>query len=133
MTVVRILLACALAVGLTVAAGAEQKGKPKDKDKSGSIDKGKLVGKWEVAEDGLLGDKGGTYEFTKDGKINMKNKKGKGGTGTYKIDGDTITISYSLAGSPTATTPPMKVTKLTDKELVLDGPAGGSETKLTKK
>lgn len=132
MFVVRIGLACALAVGLTLAAGAEQKGKPKDKDKSGSIDKGKLVGKWEVAEDGLLGDKGGTYEFTKDGKLSVKNKKGKGGSGTYKIDGDTLTMTYSLAGQ-SATTPPLKVTKLTDKELVLDGPAGGSETKLTKK
>jgi uncharacterized protein (TIGR03066 family) len=132
MYILRVLLVCGLAAALAVSAEAQSK--PKPKDKGGSVDKGKLVGTWELTENGtILGDKGSTYEFTKDGKLNMKNKKGKGGTGTYKLDGDSITISYSLAGSPTATTPPLKVTKLTDKELVLDGPAGGSEVKLAKK
>jgi uncharacterized protein (TIGR03066 family) len=121
---------CGLILGLASFAGADTKPKPKD-DKPASVDKGKLAGTWEVSDGGTAGDKGTVYEFTKDGKVTISAKKKKGVSGTYKIDGDSITWKVGIAGVA-ADSPPMKVGKLTDKELVFED-VGGGKTTLTKK
>jgi len=132
MFLVRMLLTLGLAVCVAGGAGAQSKTKPKDKD--ASIDKGKLPGTWVVSDPGAstgAGDKGTTYEFTKDGKVTVSSGKKKGLSGTYKLDGQTLTWKVGLAGAAVES-PPFKVTKLTDKEMTLEDVAGGKIT-LSKK
>jgi uncharacterized protein (TIGR03066 family) len=118
------VLAWALVLGLAIPALAESKPKPPAKDpekdeKKVKVDKEKLVGAWEVTED-AVGEKGVVFEFAKKDKITVSGKKKKGGLeGAYKLDGDKLTWSVGLAGVKSES-PPMKVTKLNDKELVLE-------------
>jgi uncharacterized protein (TIGR03066 family) len=129
---VRVLLALGLVVCVAVGAGAQSKTKPKDKD--AAIDKGKMPGTWVVTEPGPgtgAGDKGTTYEFTKDGKATVSSGKKKGLSGTYKLDGQTLTWKVGAAGAAVES-PPFKVTKLTDKEMTLEDVTGGKIT-LSKK
>lgn len=91
------LMACAAAV--LVAGG----GRAADKDKDKKIDPAKLVGKWEISktEDTNAPPKGTVIEFTKDNKITMTAEldgKKIEFAGTYKVDGDKLTIKMSLPG-----------------------------------
>ena len=92
----------------------------------------KIIGKWELVKSGLEAAVGETVEFAKDGKMKMTTKPivgkdkeikyvGKEQTieGTYKVEGDKITVTMKgpdgKVGSDTA---PIKT--LTDTKLVIE-------------
>jgi len=90
----------ALVAAIVFAGGAQAQDKDKDKDKK--IDATKLVGKWELTKStDPKAPKGAIVEFTKDNKVNimaevegMKLEFG----GTYKIEGDKLTVKLSFGG-----------------------------------
>jgi uncharacterized protein (TIGR03066 family) len=66
------------------------------------IDPAKLVGKWELTKStDPKAPKGATVEFTKDNKVNVvaeiEGMKVEF-TGTYKVDGDKLTVKLSFGG-----------------------------------
>jgi len=131
MKAVRLALVSGLFLTLAALPLQAQKDKaPKKDDKAAAVSKDKLVGTWEVTEPGTAGEKGVVYEFTKD-KVTISSKGKKGLSGTFKLDGDKITWKVGTAGVA-AESPPMTITKLTDKELVFEDPAG-AKTVLKKK
>jgi len=85
------------------------------------IDAGKLVGKWQLTKSADPGaPKEATVEFTKDNKVTMTfklNDKDITLSGTYKVDGDKLTIKATLPnGGETDDTDTIKT--LTDDTLV---------------
>jgi uncharacterized protein (TIGR03066 family) len=106
----RVLLSCALALVICSGVSAEDK-------KNEKIDAKKLVGKWEPKE-----KKKGTafvVEFTKDGKVTFagtENGKEVQAEGTYKVDGDKLTLVLKVGEMER--TMIRTVSKLTDAELV---------------
>lgn len=118
MTLLRIGLAGLLLAGVTAVRAADEK----------DLDKGKLVGTWEVT-DGTL-PVGTTWEFTKDGKLTIVIKNPNGSTttfeGTYKIKGQAFTITGKLAGDDY--TEKFTASTVTDKELVLLDEDGKKDT-----
>jgi uncharacterized protein (TIGR03066 family) len=111
MKLLRVAVAGLLVLVLAAAGRADEK-KADDNAK-------KAVGKWEVTEGESL-DPGSTLELTKDGKITLVAKKdGREVTlkGTYKITGKDFYLKVMLPdGNEHEET--MKITKLTDNELV---------------
>lgn len=86
------------------------------------VDPAKLVGTWELAKsDEENAPKGATIEFTKDNKIIIAfdaNGKEIKLEGTYKVDGDKLTVKLSLpGGKDNEDTDTIKT--LTDDKLVL--------------
>ena len=134
-------LQCALAGCLMVALVAAAA--PADDQAAAKIDKDKIVGAWKVKK--LLPGfpPGETYEFTKDGKVNVSRTisfnvdlNGKevqlkgvvqlGKPGTYEVDGNKLKIAFKEVGKDKkdlvhTTT----ITKLTDKELQTKDDKGG--------
>jgi uncharacterized protein (TIGR03066 family) len=84
----------------------------------------KLVGVWEQ-EDGDA--KGSTVEFTGDGKLKVvdftKGQKIETIDGTYTLDGDTLKIAL-IHGEEEEKKDSVKITKLTDQELVTEDEKG---------
>ena len=128
MGMLRLMATGLLAVGMVVAARAEDK-KADAKDK--------IVGVWEVVK----ADKtegvppvGTVIEFTKDGKMKVthKNKEGKEETaeGTYTIDGQKLMVTIKFGDKEAKHTVTLK--KLTDTELVGEGEKGTAEFKRKK-
>jgi uncharacterized protein (TIGR03066 family) len=116
----RAVLGCGLAVALAVAAGAAAQDKKDDK-----VDAKKLIGKWQPAEK----KENVTIEFTKDGKLFVTADvagKAEKLEGTYKLDGNKLTVGLKVGGSDQTET--MTVTKLTDDELVTEDSKGKKET-----
>jgi len=106
----RAILGCGLVLALAVSAGA----RPDEK-----IDPNKLIGKWTTTGKGATG----TTEFTKDGAIiTVVEAKGKEfkHKGTYKLDGDKLTITRKNGDKEDVTESIVK--KLTDTELVFETP-----------
>src|SRR5262245_47647479 len=89
MNALRLMVAAAVAIALTAGVRAEDKDEKKDNAKL-------LVGTWEVTKSFDKGPAVGTsVEFTKDGKVKVKTKvedKDVQREGTYKVDGDTLTL-----------------------------------------
>jgi uncharacterized protein (TIGR03066 family) len=117
----RILLSCAIVLGLAVAtsAGPQKKG---DKGKAAAIDADLLVGKWETLPlKGVKGAKGLVREFTQEGKcyLGSTGKKDPRLEGTYKLDGDKLTVTISGGGGGPDEEHKYTVKKLTKTELVL--------------
>jgi uncharacterized protein (TIGR03066 family) len=109
-----------MAVALLLAAGAAAQAKDK---KPAEIDADKLVGKWgPVGADKKVAAKAPVEEFTADGKYYLGAGGGKKADtkmeGTYKVDGDKLTIT--LKGAPGVPGEVIKRTikKVTDTELV---------------
>lgn len=78
-----------------------------------------LVGKWEVtkADEGTV-PAGTMIEFTKDGKIKLTGKKegeDVSHEGTYKVDGDTFTIT--MKAKDKEVTHKITIVKISEKEL----------------
>jgi uncharacterized protein (TIGR03066 family) len=106
-----ILAACVAAVVLVGSAVADDK-----------VDATKLVGMWELTKSAdENAPKGATVEFTKDNKVTIAfNANGKDVKleGTYKVDGDKLTVKLSLpGGKDNEDTDTIK--SLTDEKLVL--------------
>jgi uncharacterized protein (TIGR03066 family) len=106
-----------LVLGLVVTALAADK-----KD----VDKEKLLGKWECTE-GPEHIKGTTGEFLKDGKGKFTHKDKDGnetmGEFTYALDGDKLKVTHKDKDGNDVTES-IKITKLTDKELVTETDTG---------
>jgi uncharacterized protein (TIGR03066 family) len=80
------VLACLATLGLSPAWAAPEKDTNKDK----------IIGTWEVVKSQSDLPAGSTVEFTKDGKLTVTVKaedKKVVVKGTYKVDGDTLTVT----------------------------------------
>jgi uncharacterized protein (TIGR03066 family) len=100
----RAITGCALGVLLVASAGLAQE----------KIDEKKLVGKWQPADK----KENVTIEFTKDGKLKVSVEiAGKTETveGTYKLDGNKLSIAVPFAGAEQKDE--ITITKLTDDEM----------------
>jgi len=82
-------------------------------DKDAKIDGKKLVGKWTTKDDSK---EKFTVEFTKDGKLTFVGEKEGKVEGTYKLDGNKLTITAKIGDKEEKMT--RVITKLTDMELV---------------
>ncbi len=123
MKMLRTLLGCSLVLALACALAAA--------DKKVTVDKGQLVGAWEVTFDsGQLG-KGATFEFTKDGKVTIAfTANGTATTlqGDYSVDGAVITITADKGKIKETRT----ATAFSAKDMETDNSTGG-HTKYSKK
>ena len=133
MNKVRLALAGALVLGLTLGARADEK------EGKGDLQK-KLIGTWEVAKFKGKDPKakgpppGMTFEFTKDGKIILAAEVGgemRKFEGTYKVEGKSFKMTMKRGDMEHTET--VKVVKADDKELVLRGEKDGNELTLKKK
>jgi uncharacterized protein (TIGR03066 family) len=117
MSALRLLVAGLLVLGFAVGVRAD--------DKKADIDKDKLLGTWEVvkADDGP--PPGTVVEFAKDGKLKVTHKKdGKDETleGTYKIDGDKLSVVLKMGDKEEKHSVTIK--KLTATEMVAENDKG---------
>jgi uncharacterized protein (TIGR03066 family) len=97
------LAACAAAAVMVGAAAGQEKKDSKKDDKK--IDAAKLVGRWEMTRCTLdMPPKAASVEFTKDNKVNVSvtDKDGKESKygGTYKVEGDKLTVKLMIPGEP---------------------------------
>jgi uncharacterized protein (TIGR03066 family) len=104
-------LLAALTVGCLLGTGARAEEKPEYAKQ--------IVGKWEVtkADEGTV-PPGATVEFTKDGKVLATHKAdGKDETveGTYKVEGDTLTVTMKRGGEEHMQT--ITITKMSKSEM----------------
>ncbi len=93
-----------------------------DDKKEEKIDSAKLIGKWEAKE---KTDAKGVLEFMKDGKALLTmNRNGKEfkGEGTYKLDGNKISLTMKLGDQEETSV--RTITKLTDTDMVTTGTMG---------
>ena len=124
MNALRLLAVGAVACLLSAGARAEDK-----------IDYAKmLVGKWEVtkADEGRA-PKGSTIEFTKDGKVKAIVKiedKEETISGTYKVDGDTLTLTVKMGDEEQSQT--ITITKISKTEMTTKN-KDGKVAELTRK
>lgn len=98
-----------------------------DDKKADPIDAQKLIGKWRAKE----GAPGG-FDFREGGKVTMTATVADQPVkfeGTYKVDGNKLTVTVEFGGKDQATT--LTVTKLTGTELVIKDEKG-KETTLTR-
>jgi len=118
----------ALSFALCLAAAAYADDKDKDKKDDKKDPKEQILGKWEhTKKEGDLEAKI-TLEFAKDGKMNIGIKAGELGfsfKGKYKwADKDNIEITLEDPKSKEEKTEKVKVLKLSDKELEIEGKMG---------
>jgi uncharacterized protein (TIGR03066 family) len=120
----RVLATVAIAIVFVAGASADDK----------KIDAAKLVGKWEVTKSESSPDlKGALIEFSKDNKVTVNveiDGKKRVVTGTYKVDGDKLTVTFKEAGKETSDTDMIK--SVTDDKIVLVD-TDKKETELGKK
>jgi uncharacterized protein (TIGR03066 family) len=93
-----------------------------------------IVGKWTVekADEGTVG-KGATVEFTSDGKVKAVHKKGDEDVtveGTYKVDGDKLTMTLKIGDMEQKID--ITIKKLTKTELHTEN-SEGKKVELMKK
>jgi uncharacterized protein (TIGR03066 family) len=122
MNAVRLTMAGLLVLGLTVGAGAQDKG-----GKKGSV-KDRLVGTWEVVKGKGVG-KGDRLQFSKDGKLVVLFKKGGKAAreeASYTVAGSTLKLTVKRGDKEQ--TREIKIIRVADKELVLEGPRGENIT-----
>jgi len=118
----RAILGCGLAVVLALAASAGAEDKKGEK-----VDGKLLMGKWTPKD----APKGATIsiEFLKDNKLSLSFDfagKSEKIAGTYKLDGDKLTVTMAEDGKEK--TEVMTVLKLTEAELTTKDPKGKEET-----
>jgi uncharacterized protein (TIGR03066 family) len=114
----RWLLGCVVIIGLTSIGAAIETDKKTDDKK---VDKAaKLIGKWApISNKKVVKDL--VEEFTKDGKYYMGPKGGGRTEGTYKLDGDELTIMTNREGSKDTQKRTIKKISDTDLELNFGG------------
>src|SRR5262245_40100559 len=115
MNALRLTVAAAVAVAVALTAGVRAEDKEEKKDNAKL-----LVGTWEVTKSFDKGPAvGSTIEFTRDGKVMIKAKvedKDVLREGTYKVDGDKITVAMKDKDSKST----RSIKKISDKELVIE-------------
>jgi uncharacterized protein (TIGR03066 family) len=113
------LAAAAVVVGLGTA---QDKKDPKKDDKK--VDAAKLVGKWELTRSTLdMPPKSALVEFTKDNKVTIAvtaNGKEDKYSGTYKVNGDKLTVKLTIPGETDQEDTDTIQTLTDDKLLLLD-------------
>jgi len=117
-SIVAALAAAAVLVGV---AAAQDKKDPKKDDKK--VDAAKLLGRWELTRSTLdPRPKSATVEFTKDNKVTVAVTAGNGKedkyTGTYKVNGDKLTVKLTIPGE-TDQEDTDTIQTLTDEKLLL--------------
>jgi uncharacterized protein (TIGR03066 family) len=95
-----ILATFAAAAVLIGAAAAQDKKDPKKDDKK--VDAAKLIGRWELTRSTLdMAPKSAVVEFTKDNKVTVSvtaNGKEDKYSGSYKVEGDKLTVKLTIPG-----------------------------------
>jgi uncharacterized protein (TIGR03066 family) len=93
-------------------------------DEKPQPNKEKVIGEWKMTKTTWTDTEaiGGTYEFSKDGKLSYTDKADNAvmAKGTYEVDGDTLKLMTTLQGEKTERTITAKIKSLTDMEMVLD-------------
>jgi uncharacterized protein (TIGR03066 family) len=111
MNALRLMVAAVAAVAVALAAGVRAEDKEEKKDNAKL-----LVGSWEVTKSFDKGPPvGATAEFTKDGKVTLEAKDVQR-EGTYKVDGDKLTLVMKDRDGKTI----LSIKKISDKELVVE-------------
>jgi uncharacterized protein (TIGR03066 family) len=120
MKALRLILGAWVVLALAGVSVADDKTKPpaKDEKKEDKKDnkefKEKMVGTWELVSEDFSWKKGTLIKFTKDGKLNFRPPgEKKGLDGTYKLDGDKLTMTMSKIAAPALT-----VDKITDEDML---------------
>ena len=119
----RIIAAVMLLFGLVCTARADDKD-----DKKADAVKAKLVGTWQV-EKGMGLPAGSRLTFAKDGKLSIhvkREEKEEKVEGTYNVEGSSIKVTTKREEKER--TQQIKISKVDDKELVLEGPKGETLT-----
>lgn len=119
----RAILGCGLAAVLIFTAGLSA-----DDKKDEKIDVKKLVGKWELKE--AKGDAKRAIEFTKDGKLNIKAGAEVKYEGTYKLDGNKLSLTVKAGENEIKKM--ATILKLTDEVLEAEGDDGKKSFKRIK-
>lgn len=116
MNALRLLCVGVITIVLTAQASAI--------DKADKADNAKLiVGKWEVTKEHKDLPVGAVLEFTKDGKMKVSFKKDGmdiSVSADYKVEDDKI--QYTLKLDVDVKKEPLIIKKLSEKELILEGP-----------
>jgi uncharacterized protein (TIGR03066 family) len=93
-----------------------------------------VLGKWEVAASHEGGPpKGGTVEFTKDGKLKVageQNGQKMEFDGTYKVDGDKLTLTFKFGENETPVN--LTIEKLDETTFITKSEHGKVELKRKK-
>lgn len=114
------LAACVAAAVLIGAAAAQDKKDAKKDDKK--VDAAKLLGKWELTRSTLdMPPKTAVVEFGNDNKVTIAvtaNGKEDKYSGTYKVNGDKLTVKLSIPGE-TDQEDTDTIQTLTDDKLLL--------------
>jgi uncharacterized protein (TIGR03066 family) len=87
----------------------------------------KIIGLWEVTK-GEGAPPGSTVEFSKDGKLKVHAKVGDKEInidGTYKVEGDKLTVTLTFEGKTIMET--NKIKKLTEQQLIVEDEKGKVE------
>jgi len=117
MNALRLMVAAAVAVAVALNTGVRAEDKQEKKDNAKL-----LVGTWEVTKSFDKGPAvGATVEFTKDGKVKVKAKlddKDVHREGTYKVDGDKLTLVMKRDDKESKTI--ISIKKISDKELITE-------------
>jgi uncharacterized protein (TIGR03066 family) len=103
----RAILGCTAATIFLFAAGSSADDKKEEK-----IDGAKLIGKWERKD--AKKESAFTLEFAKDGKLIVGLGKDSKNSGTYKLDGNKLTVVLKVGENEIKDT--LTITKLTDEE-----------------
>jgi uncharacterized protein (TIGR03066 family) len=116
-----IVAAVAAAAVLVGVVAAQDKKDPKKDDKK--VDAAKLLGRWELTRSTLdPRPKSAIVEFTKDNKVTVAVTAGNGKedkyTGTYKVNGDKLTVKLTIPGE-TDQEDTDTIQTLTDEKLLL--------------
>lgn len=116
-----IVAAVAAAAVLIGVAAAQDKKDPKKDDKK--VDAAKVLGRWELTRSTLdPRPKSAIVEFTKDNKVTVAVTAGNGKedkyTGTYKVNGDKLTVKLTIPGE-TDQEDTDTIQTLTDEKLLL--------------
>jgi len=129
-----VLAACAAAAVLVGVAAGQEKKDPKKDDKK--VDAAKLVGRWEMTRTTLdMPPKAAAVEFAKDNKVTVsvtaKDGKEEKYSGTYKVNGDKLTVKLTIPGEPEQEDTDTIQTLTDDKFLLVD--KNKKETEFAKK
>src|SRR5688500_15508682 len=99
-------------------------------DKKDAIDPAKLVGKWCHKDKADDKDKGYTIEFTNDGKATLILDKDGVNEGTYKLDGNKLTIVTKVGNAEIKWG--WVISKVNDTEIVAKSEEGKEEFTMVK-